>query len=111
MSPKPSARIAVYIGGSFTDIRLDHDNSLFTAKTPTRQNDPVRGVIDVIRITSANANWAADQIAAEGSSCRYDLPMRGRFDATLSKDATRFAVVLKHNGSVDKQASRQQRKP
>jgi hypothetical protein len=37
--------------------------------------------------------------------------MRDRFDATSSKDTTRFAVVLKHNGSVDKQASRQQRKP
>jgi hypothetical protein len=111
VSLKPSARIAVYIGGSFTDIALDHDNSLFTTKTPTTQNDPVRGVIDVIRIASANANCAADQITAEGSSCIYDLPMRDRFDATSSKDTTRFAVVLKHNGSVDKQASRQQRKP
>jgi N-methylhydantoinase A len=55
--------MAVDIGGTFTDIALDHGNSLFTAKTLTTQDDPVRGVIDVIRIASANSNCAADQIA------------------------------------------------
>ncbi len=64
MSSKPNARIAVDIGGTFTDIALDHGNSLFTAKTLTTQDDPVRGVIDVIRIASANANCAADRIGA-----------------------------------------------
>ena len=40
------------------------------------------------------------QIPAEGSSCMYDLPMRGGFDATSSKNATRFAVELTHNGGT-----------
>ena len=40
------------------------------------------------------------QIPAEGSSCMYDLPMRGGFDATSSEDATRFAVELTHNGGT-----------
>ena len=40
------------------------------------------------------------QIPAEGSSCMYDLPMRGGFDASSSKDATRFAVELTHNGGT-----------
>ena len=40
------------------------------------------------------------QIPAEGSSCMYDLPMRGGFDATSDKDATRFAVELTHNGGT-----------
>ena len=40
------------------------------------------------------------QIPAEGSSCMYDLPLRGGFDATSSKDATRFAVELTHNGGT-----------
>jgi N-methylhydantoinase A len=81
VSPKPNARIAVDIGGTFTDIALDHGSSLFTTKTLTTQDDPVRGVIDVIRIASANANCAADEIGA---------------------------VI---HGSVDKQATRQERKP
>jgi N-methylhydantoinase A len=62
VSPKPNARIAVDIGGTFTDIALDHRGSLYTAKTLTTQDDPVRGVIDVIRIASTNANCAADEI-------------------------------------------------
>ena len=65
MSPKPNARIAVDIGGTFADIALDYRNSLFTAKTLTTQEDPVRG----------------------------------------------YAVVLKRDGSVDKPATRQERKP
>jgi len=64
VSPKPNARIAVDIGGTFTDIALDYRNSLFTAKTLTTQEDPVRGVIDVIRIASANANCPAEEITA-----------------------------------------------
>ncbi len=39
-------------------------------------------------------------IPAEGSSCMYDLPMRGGFDATSHEDATRFAVELTHNGGT-----------
>ena len=64
MSPKPNARIAVDIGGTFTDIALDHGSSLFTAKTLTTQDDPVRGVIDVIRIACKDADCAADQVTA-----------------------------------------------
>jgi N-methylhydantoinase B len=40
------------------------------------------------------------QIPAEGSSCMYDLPMRGGFDASSSSKATRFAVELTHNGGT-----------
>jgi len=41
-----------------------------------------------------------NSIPAEGSSCMYDLPMRGGFDATSSQGATRFAVELTHNGGT-----------
>ena len=40
------------------------------------------------------------RIPAEGSSCMYDLPLRGGFDATSSDKATRFAVELTHNGGT-----------
>jgi N-methylhydantoinase A len=61
--PDP-ARIAVDIGGTFTDIALDHEGSLYTAKTLTTQDDPVRGVIDVIRIAIANAGCAPQSIGS-----------------------------------------------
>ncbi|MCP4332601.1 MAG: hydantoinase B/oxoprolinase family protein [Gammaproteobacteria bacterium] len=40
------------------------------------------------------------QIPAEGSSCMYDLPMRGGFDASSDRHATKFAVELTHNGGT-----------
>ncbi len=62
-SVKP-ARIAVDIGGTFTDIALDTGSSLYTAKTLTTQDDPVRGVIDVIRIASNDAGCSAESIGS-----------------------------------------------
>lgn len=46
MLPKPNARIAVDIGGTFTDIAFDYRSSLFTAKTLTTQQDPVGGGVE-----------------------------------------------------------------
>ena len=58
------ARIAVDIGGTFTDIALENGNTLYTAKTLTTQDDPVRGVIDVIRIASSDADCRAQSIGS-----------------------------------------------
>ena len=41
-----------------------------------------------------------DQIPAEGSSCMYDLPLRGGFDASSRGKTTPFAVELTHNGGT-----------
>lgn len=46
MSPESNARIAVDAGGIFTDLTLNHDHSLFTAKVPITQHDPMRGDFD-----------------------------------------------------------------
>lgn len=71
-SPKgiTPTRIAVDIGGTFTDIALNigqdngNDNRLYTAKTLTTQDDPVRGVIDVIRIAVADAGCTMQSIGS-----------------------------------------------
>ena len=39
-------------------------------------------------------------IPAEGSSCMYDIPLRGGFDASSRGQATPFAVELTHNGGT-----------
>ena len=62
MNNPDQARIAVDIGGTFTDIALDRGTSLYTAKTLTTSHNPVRGVIDVIRIACSNAACAAESI-------------------------------------------------
>jgi len=64
MNNKRQTRIAVDIGGTFTDIALDNGSSLYTAKTLTTRDDPVRGVVDVIRIASRDAGCAAQSISS-----------------------------------------------
>ena len=64
MNNTGQARIAVDIGGTFTDIALDNGTSLYTAKTLTTPDDPVRGVIDVIRIACRNAGCAVESISS-----------------------------------------------
>jgi N-methylhydantoinase A len=64
MNNTGQARIAVDIGGTFTDIALDNGTSLYTAKTLTTPHNPVRGVIDVIRIACSNAACAVESISS-----------------------------------------------
>ena len=64
MNNTGQARIAVDIGGTFTDIALDNGASLYTAKTLTTANNPVRGVIDVIRIACRDATCEAASISS-----------------------------------------------
>ena len=59
MKRKNPVRIAVDIGGTFTDIALARGDSLHTAKTLTTADDPVRGVVDVIRIAMRDSACAA----------------------------------------------------
>ncbi|MCP4333071.1 MAG: hypothetical protein GY785_10485 [Gammaproteobacteria bacterium] len=64
MNNRRQTRIAVDIGGIFTDIALDDGSSLYTAKTLTTRDDPVRGVVDVIRIANRDAGCAAQSISS-----------------------------------------------
>ncbi|MCP4877857.1 MAG: hypothetical protein GY896_20575 [Gammaproteobacteria bacterium] len=72
MTTTNPARIAVDIGGTFTDIGLENGTSLVTAKVLTTRDDPVRGVIDVIRIASDNANCSAELTHNGGTGARPD---------------------------------------
>ena len=41
-----------------------------------------------------------DRVPAEGSSCMYDLPLRGGFEMNKGQDATKYAVEVTHNGGT-----------
>ena len=41
-----------------------------------------------------------DHVPAEGSSCMYDLPIRGGFDMSSVNKATKYAVEITHNGGT-----------
>ncbi len=49
MQPSSQARLAVDIGGTFTDIAIEIGEDIYTAKTLTTQERPVAGVLEGIR--------------------------------------------------------------
>ncbi|MBV9251658.1 MAG: hydantoinase/oxoprolinase family protein [Acetobacteraceae bacterium] len=59
----PSARLAVDIGGTFTDLALEHDGTLTTLKILTTQAHPERGVLEGVRTILPAAGRSAADIA------------------------------------------------
>ncbi|MES0827357.1 hydantoinase/oxoprolinase family protein [Ruegeria sp. SCP11] len=62
MSERKSGRLAVDIGGTFTDVALDHDGRLVTTKTLTTSARPINGVLNGIRAVIDMAEISPDQI-------------------------------------------------
>ncbi|MGW4030054.1 hydantoinase/oxoprolinase family protein [Streptomyces sp. NPDC004838] len=46
-------RVSVDIGGTFTDLVVEHDRELRLFKSPTVPDDPVRGILDVLTMAAA----------------------------------------------------------
>ena len=59
----PAARLAVDIGGTFTDLALEHAGGRTTIKVLTTSSEPERGVMDGVRAILATAGVAATDIA------------------------------------------------
>ena len=57
-------RLAVDIGGTFTDVAVELDGSCLTSKVLTTSGDPVRGVLDGVRLALARAELAPPDIGA-----------------------------------------------
>src|SRR3712207_6960028 len=52
---KKSCRVGVDIGGTFTDIALDLDGSLFSTKLLTNYAAPERAIVDGVQTVAARA--------------------------------------------------------
>ena len=59
----PAARLAVDIGGTFTDLALEHDGRRTTTKVLTTQAAPEQGVLDGVRAILPVAGVQPDDIA------------------------------------------------
>ena len=59
----PSARLAVDIGGTFTDLALEHDGSRTTLKVLTTPAAPEQGVMAGVRAILQTGRLAAGDIA------------------------------------------------
>ena len=60
---KPSARVAVDIGGTFTDIAVETPRGLFTTKVLTTSRAPEEGVMDGLAAAMADAGLQADDVS------------------------------------------------
>ena len=57
-------RLAVDIGGTFTDVAVERDGACHTGKVLTTPHDPVRGVLDGARLALARAGLAPGDVGA-----------------------------------------------
>ena len=57
-------RLAVDIGGTFTDVAVERGGSCLTSKVLTTPGDPVRGVLDGVRLALVRAELAPPDIGA-----------------------------------------------
>lgn len=67
-NPHTLARIAVDIGGTFTDVALETTQSgernFITAKTPTTPQDPVEGAITGVRLALDDSGIHPKQVSS-----------------------------------------------
>ena len=57
-------RVGVDIGGTFTDVAVERGGSCLASKVLTTPGDPVRGVLDGLRLALARAELAPPDIGA-----------------------------------------------
>jgi N-methylhydantoinase A len=64
--PSNSVRVAVDIGGTFTDLEILHEatGQTFAAKTPTTPDDPSEGLIAGLRLASDRFGFSLSDISA-----------------------------------------------
>jgi N-methylhydantoinase A len=60
---RPGSRLAVDVGGTFTDIALEGPDGITTTKTPTTPGDPAEAVITGIRLVLERAALPASEVA------------------------------------------------
>ena len=74
VSGVPNGRLAVDIGGTFTDVVLEHGGARTEAKVLTTQAEPEQGVIEAVRLVLRVG--AAARRSAWSSTARRWRPTR-----------------------------------
>ena len=71
-----SARLAVDIGGTFTDLALEQDGRRFTAKTLTTSDAPEQGVLTGVAAILRDAGLAPGRRVRSWCTARRSPPTR-----------------------------------
>jgi N-methylhydantoinase A len=59
-------RFAVDTGGTFTDLIVEHDETLSTFKSPTTPHDPLEGVIASLELAAASLELSLEELLGRG---------------------------------------------
>ncbi len=101
----PSARLAVDIGGTFTDLAIEHAGRRATAKVLTTPSAPERGVIAGVRDILAMAGLAAPdiQIVVHGTTLATNalIERKGARTALITTAGFRDVLALGNESRYD----------
>ncbi|HXT82309.1 MAG TPA: hydantoinase/oxoprolinase family protein, partial [Acetobacteraceae bacterium] len=101
----PPARLAVDIGGTFTDLALEHDGKRTTVKVLTTPAEPERGVMDGVRTVLATAGVAASAIAIiiHGTTLATNaiIERKGARTALLTTEGFRDVIAMGNESRYD----------
>jgi N-methylhydantoinase A len=101
----PTARLAVDIGGTFTDLALEHEGRRSTAKVLTTPASPENGVLEGVRTILANAGLTPADIAilVHGTTLATNLVIerKGAPTALITTDGFRDVLALGNESRYD----------
>jgi N-methylhydantoinase A len=100
-----SARLAVDIGGTFTDLALEHDGNRTTAKVLTTPAAPERGVMDGVRAITQTAGVApADiELIIHGTTLATNavIERKGARTALITTEGFRDVIAMGNESRYD----------
>jgi N-methylhydantoinase A len=101
----PSARLAVDIGGTFTDLALEHDGGRTTLKVLTTPAAPEQGVMNGVKAILATAGLAASDIALiiHGTTLATNavIERKGARTALLTTEGFRDVIAMGNESRYD----------
>ncbi len=103
--PSPSARLAVDIGGTFTDLALEHGEARHTAKVLTTPAAPEQGVLDGVRTILQHAGLSAADVGIliHGTTLATNalIERKGARTALVTTQGFRDVLALRNESRYD----------
>src|ERR1700741_5609209 len=101
----PAARLAVDIGGTFTDLALEHDGRRFTLKVLTTQSAPEQGVLAGVRDILKSSHVVAGDIGIviHGTTLATNavIERKGARTALLTTQGFRDVIAMGNESRYD----------
>ena len=101
----PSARLAVDIGGTFTDLALEHAGGRTTIKVLTTQAEPEKGVLDGVRaiLATSGVQAGAIELIIHGTTLATNsvIERKGARTALITTEGFRDVIAMGNESRYD----------